>query len=173
MNIAEVSLNFSNYDKKLDLAYDKVVISRRIYRSGENEYKINNKRARLKDIRELFFDTGVGKEGYSIIGQGRIDEIILSSPKDRRAIFEEAAGISKHKYRRDEASKKLASVKDDLEIIEKELEYKKKDHSLFKSYKENYLKHRDLTEKLNQKSYFYLKTKSEDQIGRASCRERV
>lgn len=166
MNIAEVSLNFSNYDKKLDLAYDKVVISRRIYRSGENEYKINNKRARLKDIRELFFDTGVGKEGYSIIGQGRIDEIILSSPKDRRAIFEEAAGISKHKYRRDEASKKLASVKDDLEIIEKELEYKKKDHSLFKSYKENYLKHRDLTEKLNQKSYFYLKTKSEDLVTR-------
>ena len=97
MNIAEVKLNFSNEDKKLDIPYDKVAITRRIYRSGENEYKINDKRVRLKDIRELFFDTGVGKEGYSIIGQGRIDEIIMSSPKDRRGIFEEASGISKHK----------------------------------------------------------------------------
>ncbi len=164
MNIAEVKLNFSNEDKKLDIPYDKVAITRRIYRSGENEYKINDKRVRLKDIRELFFDTGVGKEGYSIIGQGRIDEIIMSSPKDRRAIFEEASGISKHKYRRDEASKKLESVNDDLEIIEKELEYKKKDYNLFKTYKENYLKHRDLTEEINKKSFFYLKNKSYDLI---------
>lgn len=164
MNIAEVKLNFSNEDKKLDIPYDKVAITRRIYRSGENEYKINDKRVRLKDIRELFFDTGVGKEGYSIIGQGRIDEIILSSPKDRRAIFEEASGISKHKYRRDEASKKLESVNDDLEIIEKELEYKKKDYNLFKTYKENYLKHRDLTNEINKKSFFYLKNKSYDLI---------
>lgn len=164
MNIAEVSLNFSNEDKKLDLPYEKVAITRRIYRSGENEYKINDKRVRLKDIRELFFDTGIGKEGYSIIGQGRIDEIILSSPKDRRAIFEEASGISKHKYRRDEASKKLESVNDDLEIIEKELEYKKKDYNLFKTYKENYLRHRELTNELNKKSFFYLKNKSYDLI---------
>lgn len=166
MNIAEVTLTFSNEDKKLDLDYDKVAITRRIYRSGENEYKINNKRVRLKDIRELFFDTGVGKEGYSIIGQGRIDEIIMSSPKDRRAIFEEAAGISKHKFRRDEANKKLESVNDDLEIIEKELEYKKKDFNLIKSYKDNFLKHKNLTEEINQKSYFYLKNKSYDLIKR-------
>lgn len=166
MNIAEVTLTFSNEDKKLDLDYDKVAITRRIYRSGENEYKINNKRVRLKDIRELFFDTGVGKEGYSIIGQGRIDEIIMSSPKDRRAIFEEAAGISKHKFRRDEANKKLESVNDDLEIIEKELEYKKKDFNLMESYKDNFLKHKNLTEEINQKSYFYLKNKSYDLIKR-------
>lgn len=166
MNIAEVTLTFSNEDKKLDLDYDKVDITRRIYRSGENEYKINNKRVRLKDIRELFFDTGVGKEGYSIIGQGRIDEIIMSSPKDRRAIFEEAAGISKHKFRRDEANKKLEFVNDDLEIIEKELEYKKKDFNLIKSYKDNFLKHKNLTEEINQKSYFYLKNKSYDLIKR-------
>ena len=166
MNIAEVTLTFSNEDKKLDLDYDKVAITRRIYRSGENEYKINNKRVRLKDIRELFFDTGVGKEGYSIIGQGRIDEIIMSSPKDRRAIFEEAAGISKHKFRRDEANKKLESVNDDLEIIEKELEYKKKDFNLIKSYKDNFLKHKNLTEEINKKSYFYLKNKSYDLIKR-------
>lgn len=166
MNIAEVTLTFSNEDKKLDLDYDKVQITRRIYRSGENEYKINNKRVRLKDIRELFFNTGVGKEGYSIIGQGRIDEIILSSPKDRRAVFEEAAGISKHKFRRDEASKKLELVNDDLEIIEKELEYKKKDYKLIETYRDNYLKHKNLTEEINQKSYFYLKNKSYDLIKR-------
>ena len=164
MNIAEVTLNFENTDRKLDLAYDKIAISRRIYRSGENEYKINNKRVRLKDVRELFFDTGIGKEGYSIIGQGRIDEIIMSTPKDRRAIFEEASGISKHKYRRDEASKKLESVNNDLEIIEKELEYKEKDYGLLKSYKENYLSHRDLTDEINKKSFFYLKNKSYDLI---------
>lgn len=166
MNIAEVTLTFSNEDKKLDLDYDKVAITRKIYRSGENEYKINNKRVRLKDIRELFFDTGVGKEGYSIIGQGRIDEIIMSSPKDRRAIFEEASGISKHKFRRDEANKKLESVNNDLEIIEKELEYKKKDFKLTENYKDNYLKHKNLTEEINHKAYFYLKNKSYDLIKR-------
>ena len=164
MNIAEVSLNFSNEDKKLDIPYDKVAITRRIYRSGENEYKINDKRVRLKDVRELFLDTGVGKEGYSIIGQGRIDEIILSSPKDRRAIFEEASGISKHKYRRDEAGKKLESVNNDLDLIEKELEYKEKDYKLLKTYKENYLKHKDLTNEINRKAFFYLKNKSYDLI---------
>ncbi|WP_311538027.1 chromosome segregation protein SMC [uncultured Anaerococcus sp.] len=164
MNIAEVCLNFSNEDQRLDLAYDKVSITRRIYRSGENEYKINGKRCRLKDIRELFFDTGVGKEGYSIIGQGRIDEIIMSTPADRRAIFEEAAGISKHKYRREEADKKLKSVSEDLDIIEKELEYKKKDYDLLKAYKDNYLAHQKLSEEINKKSYFYLKNKSFDLV---------
>ncbi len=166
MNIAEVTLNFSNEDRKIDLAYDKIAISRRIYRSGENEYKINGKRVRLKDVRELFLDTGVGKEGYSIIGQGRIDEIILSTPKDRRAIFEEASGIAKHKYRRDEAEKKLDSVKDDLEIIEKELSYKEKDYDLYKNYKDAYLTHKDLTDQINQSSYFYFKNKSKDLLAR-------
>ena len=93
LNLAEVNLNFSNEDKSLDIAYDKVVISRRIYRDGENEYRINGKKVRLKDVRELFLDTGIGKEGYSIIGQGRIDEIINSSNIERRTIFEEASGI--------------------------------------------------------------------------------
>ena len=127
MNLAEVNLNFLNEDHALALDYEKVVISRRIYRDGENEYKINGKKVRLKDVRELFLDTGIGKEGYSLIGQGRIDEIISSSNQQRRALFEEASGIAKHKYRRDEASKKLARVTNDLEIIEREWEYKAKD----------------------------------------------
>ena len=160
LNLAEVNLNFSNEDKALDLSYDKVKISRRIYRDGENEYRINGKKVRLKDVRELFLDTGVGKEGYSIISQGRIDEIISSSPKDRRNIFEEASGIAKHKFRRDEASKKLDRVSDDLEVIERDWEYKKKELGLLKTYKENYEENRRLTEKLDQRAYFYLKDKS-------------
>ena len=160
LNLAEVNLNFSNEDKALDLSYDKVKISRRIYRDGENEYRINGKKVRLKDVRELFLDTGVGKEGYSIISQGRIDEIISSSPKDRRNIFEEASGIAKHKFRRDEAGKKLDRVSDDLEVIERDWEYKKKELGLLKTYKENYEENKRLTEKLDQRAYFYLKDKS-------------
>lgn len=160
LNLAEVNLNFSNEDKALDLAYDKVKISRRIFRDGDNEYRINGKKVRLKDVRELFLDTGVGKEGYSIISQGRIEEIISSSAKDRRNIFEEASGIAKHKFRRDEANKKLEKVTDDLEIIDREWEYKKKDLALLSGYKDNFLKNKALTEELDEKSYFYMKDKS-------------
>ncbi len=161
LNLAEVNLNFSNEDNTLDIAYDKVVITRRIYRDGENEYKINGKKTRLKDVRELFLDTGIGKEGYSIIGQGRIDEIINSSNLERRAIFEEASGISKHKYRRDESSKKLKKVTEDLEIIEKEWEYKSKDLEKLSVEAKNLKKWQDLSEELNEKSYHYLNSRSQ------------
>ena len=171
LNLAEVNLNFSNEDKALDLAYDKVKISRRIYRDGENEYRINGKKVRLKDVRELFLDTGVGKEGYSIISQGRIEQIIASSPKDRRSIFEEASGISKHKFRRDEANKKLEKVSDDLEIINRDWEFKKKDLNLLKTYADNSRKHHQLTESLDEKSYFYIKNKSESLITEKSSVE--
>ncbi|MDU3211881.1 chromosome segregation protein SMC [Anaerococcus sp.] len=160
LNLAEVNLNFSNEDKSLDIAYDKVVISRRIYRDGENEYRINGKKVRLKDVRELFLDTGIGKEGYSIIGQGRIDEIINSSNIERRTIFEEASGISKHKYRRDEASKKLNKVTEDLEIIEREWEYKSHDLEKLSVEAKNFQKWRKLSEQLNKDSYNYLTNKS-------------
>lgn len=171
LNLAEVNLNFSNEDKALDLAYDKVKISRRIYRDGENEYRINGKKVRLKDVRELFLDTGVGKEGYSIISQGRIEQIISSSPKDRRSIFEEASGISKHKFRRDEANKKLEKVSEDLEIINRDWEFKKKDLNLLKTYADNSRKHKELTESLDEKSYFYIKNKSESLIREKSSVE--
>lgn len=171
LNLAEVNLNFSNEDKALDLAYDKVKISRRIYRDGENEYRINGKKVRLKDVRELFLDTGVGKEGYSIISQGRIEQIISSSPKDRRSIFEEASGISKHKFRRDEANKKLEKVSEDLEIINRDWEFKKKDLNLLKTYADNSRKHKELTESLDEKSYFYVKNKSESLITEKSSVE--
>lgn len=171
LNLAEVNLNFSNEDKALDLAYDKVKISRRIYRDGENEYRINGKKVRLKDVRELFLDTGVGKEGYSIISQGRIEQIISSSPKDRRSIFEEASGISKHKFRRDEANKKLEKVSEDLEIINRDWEFKEKDLNLLKTYADNSSKHKELTESLDEKSYFYVKNKSESLITEKSSVE--
>lgn len=160
MNLAEVNLNFSNQDHALALDYEKVVISRRIYRDGENEYKINGKKVRLKDVRELFLDTGIGKEGYSLIGQGRIDEIISSSNLQRRALFEEASGISKHKYRRDEASKKLTKVTDDLEIIEREWEYKAKDLEKLANEAKNYEKWQELSQSLDRKAYGYVREKS-------------
>ncbi|WP_311516739.1 chromosome segregation protein SMC [uncultured Anaerococcus sp.] len=161
LNLAEVNLNFSNEDKTLDLSYDKVKISRRIYRDGENDYRINGKKVRLKDVRELFLDTGVGKEGYSIISQGRIEQIISSSAKDRRTIFEEASGISKHKFRRDEASKKLEKVSEDLEIINRDWEFKKKDLKLLENYAKNIETYQKLTEDLDEKSYIYMTTKSD------------
>ena len=161
LNLAEVNLNFSNEDKTLDLSYDKVKISRRIYRDGENDYRINGKKVRLKDVRELFLDTGVGKEGYSIISQGRIEQIISSSAKDRRTIFEEASGISKHKFRRDEASKKLEKVSEDLEIINRDWEFKKKDLKLLETYAKNIETYQKLTEDLDEKSYIYMTTKSD------------
>lgn len=160
MNLAEVNLNFSNEDHALALDYEKVVISRRIYRDGENEYKINGKKVRLKDVRELFLDTGIGKEGYSLIGQGRIDEIISSSNLQRRALFEEASGISKHKYRRDEASKKLTKVTDDLEIIEREWEYKAKDLEKLANEAKNYEEWQELSQSLDRKAYGYVREKS-------------
>lgn len=114
VGFAQVSLLIDNSDKSLPLEFSEVTISRRVYRSGESEYYINKTACRLKDIHELFMNTGVGKEGYSIIGQGRIDEILSNRSEDRRAIFEEAAGIMKYKVRKNEAERKLESTKQNL-----------------------------------------------------------
>lgn len=105
VNYSEVSLTLDNQDRSLDMEYSEVTVTRRLYRSGESEYYINNQPCRLKDITELFMDTGLGKEAYSIIGQGRIEEILSSKSEDRRGIFEEAAGIVKYKTRKKEAQK--------------------------------------------------------------------
>ncbi len=111
---AEVSLTLDNSEGALPVDYEEVVITRRVYRSGEGEYFINHAACRLKDIHELFMDTGLGREGYSIIGQGKIDEILSNKSEDRRRIFEEAAGITKYKYRKNEAEKKLEKTNDNL-----------------------------------------------------------
>ncbi|MDO5754917.1 MAG: chromosome segregation protein SMC [Tissierellia bacterium] len=114
LNFCQVSMTFDNEDQWIPIAYKEVVITRRVFRSGESEYYINKSRARLKDLRELFMDTGIGKEGYSIIGQGRIDEILSSKPEERREIFEEASGIAKDKYRKEESLKKLDKTEENL-----------------------------------------------------------
>ncbi len=114
LSFAEVSLVMDNEDRKLNLDYSEVTVTRRVFRSGESDYLINGTKCRAKDILELFMDTGVGKEGYSIIGQGRIDEILSSKSEDRRLLFEEAAGIVKYRTRCNEASNKLAKEQDNL-----------------------------------------------------------
>lgn len=110
----EVTLNINNTDRSLNFDNDFVAITRRYYRSHESEYAINNVSVRLKDIHELFMDTGLGRDGYSMIGQGKIDNIISSKSGERRDIFEEAAGISKYRYRKLEAERKLTAAEDNL-----------------------------------------------------------
>ena len=117
MSYAEVSVTFDNTaeEGKLNSPYDEITVTRRYYRAGESEYLINRKPVRLKDIFELFMNTGVGREGYSIIGQGRIAEIISKKSEDRRSIFEEAAGISKFRYKKEEAERKLSRTEENMQ----------------------------------------------------------
>ena len=114
VGFAEATLTLDNTDRALAYDADEVMITRRYYRSGDGEYYINKQSARLRDINELFMDTGLGREGYSNIGQGRIDEILSLKSGDRREIFEEAAGISKYRHRKEETERKLASTEDNL-----------------------------------------------------------
>lgn len=115
LSFCEVSLYFDNTEKIFPtLEYQEVVISRKLYRSGESEYFLNKTICRLKDIVEILHDSGMGREGYSIIGQGRIDELLSAKPDDRRAIFEEAAGVSKFKAKKIDAERKLGRTKDNL-----------------------------------------------------------
>ena len=160
MNMAEVNLSFNNKDRALSSDYDLVKISRRIFRNGDNEYRLNGKRVRLKDIKELFLDTGIGKEGYSVIGQGRIDEILNSSNQERRNIFEEASGIATHKYRREESLKKLSKVDEDLEIIQREWDYKNKDKNKLEIEAKNFEKYTEIESLLNEKAYLFYVNKS-------------
>lgn len=111
---AEVTLNIDNSDRFLDFNGDDIAVTRRYYRSGESEYLINKASVRLKDINELFMDTGLGRDGYSMIGQGKIDSIVSSKSEERREIFEEAAGISRYRYRKIEAERKLKNTEDNL-----------------------------------------------------------
>ena len=111
---AEVTLNIDNSDRFLDFNGDEIAVTRRYYRSGESEYLINKAAVRLKDVNELFMDTGLGRDGYSMIGQGKIDSIVSSKSEDRREIFEEAAGISKYRYRKIDAERKLKNTEDNL-----------------------------------------------------------
>ena len=114
VNYAEVSLVLDNSSHIFDIDFDEVTVTRRLFRSGESVYQINRANCRLKDIHELFMDTGLGRDGYSIIGQGNVAQILSTKAEDRRSLFEEAAGVSKYKYRKEDASRKLASVEENL-----------------------------------------------------------
>jgi len=114
MGFAQVTLTIGNEDRDLPIDTDEISITRKLYRSGDSEYRINDNAVRLRDIHELFMDTGLGRDGYSMIGQGKIAEIISAKSTQRREIFEEAAGISKYRYRKNEAERKLAQTQDNL-----------------------------------------------------------
>ncbi|MBE5836746.1 chromosome segregation protein SMC [Butyrivibrio sp.] len=141
LGYAYVAITLDNSDHSLAIDYDEVTVSRRLYRSGESEYMINGSACRLKDVNELFMDTGIGKEGYSIIGQGQIDQILSSKPEDRRNLFDEAAGIVKFKSRKETAIKKLEEEKinltrlsDILSELEKQIGPLEKQSEVAKEY---------------------------------------
>ncbi|MBQ9844673.1 MAG: chromosome segregation protein SMC [Oscillospiraceae bacterium] len=114
MGFASVSLILDNSDRSFDMDSDEVSVTRKYYRGGDGEYFINGNRVRLKDIYELFLDTGLGKSGYSIVGQGKISQIVTAKPENRREIFEEASGISKFRYKKNEAEKKLSAAQENI-----------------------------------------------------------
>ena len=114
LSYAYVAITMDNSDHKLAIDFEEVTVSRRVYRSGESEYLINGNPCRLKDVTELFYDTGIGKEGYSIIGQGQIERILNGKPEERRELFDEAAGIVKYKKRKETAQKKLENERENL-----------------------------------------------------------
>lgn len=143
VNFAEVSLTLDNSDRTLPLDYSEVTVTRRLYRTGESEFLINKSSCRLKDIVELFMDTGLGREAYSIIGQGRIEEILSTKAEERRGVFEEAAGIVKYKVRKKESEKKLEEtekvllrVTDILGEIETQLTPLKEQAAVARRYRE-------------------------------------
>jgi len=144
LNIAEVTLTISNEKGVLLLDVPEIAIKRRLYRSGESEYFINNQPAKLKDLRELFWDTGIGKSAYSVMEQGRIDQILSSKPEDRRYLFEEAAGITKHKARSREAELKLDRTEENMRQVEGILGEVKRSHDTLKSQAEKTLVYRSL-----------------------------
>lgn len=118
LNVASVSLTFDNSDNYLKTPYNEVVVKRRVYRSGENEYFLNGEKCRLKDVTDLFIDSGIGRDSFNIISQGEIDKIISNSAADRRQIFEEAAGVLKYKKRKEEAIRKLDKTRDNMNRVD-------------------------------------------------------
>ena len=144
LNVAEVTLMISNDAGILELDIPEIAVKRRLYRSGESEYFINNALVKLKELRELFFDTGIGKTAYSIMEQGKIDQILSNKPEERRYLFEEAAGITKYKMRGAEAERKLARTEENMRQVESILSEVKRSHDSLKSQAEKTIKYREL-----------------------------
>jgi len=149
LSVAEVTITISNEEGLLTaLDAPEIAIKRRLYRSGEAEYFINGAPAKLKEVRELFWDTGIGKSAYSVMEQGKIDQILSSKPEDRRYLFEEAAGITKHKVRSREAESKLEKTEENIRQISGVLGEVKRSHDTLKTQSEKTLKYRALRDKI-------------------------
>ena len=148
LNVAEVALTISNEKNLLPLDVSEITIKRRLYRSGEGEYFINNVPARLKEVQELFWDTGVGKAAYSVMEQGKIDQVLSSKPEDRRYLFEEAAGITRFKVKRAEAEHKLERTEENMRQIEGILGEVKRSYETLKVQAEKTTKYRQLKDEI-------------------------
>lgn len=146
LSVAEVTLVIANESGVLELERPEISIKRRIFKEGESEYFLNGIAVRLKEIRELFFDTGVGKSAYSIMEQGRIDQVLSHRPEERRLLFEEAAGITKFKMRGNEAERKLARTEDNMAQVENILREVRRNHETLKRQSEKTLEYRRLRE---------------------------
>jgi len=174
-NIAQVDLVFDNTDRALPLDCNEVTIGRKLYRSGESEYQLNKETVRRKDVRDLFMDTGVGTEAYSVIEQGRVEMLLQSSPVDRRTIFEEAAGISKYKARRREAQRKLERTRQNLlrvadivDEVEKRLRSVKLAAGKARNFQQYDLRLRELQSGKSMAEYHRLTTSINEQTEQAS-----
>ena len=148
VNVAEVTLVMENTDGRLPLEYTEVAVKRRLYRSGESEYYLNGQNVRLKEIRELFYDTGIGKSAYSIMEQGKIDQILSTRPEDRRHIFEEAAMITKYKQRGRDAERRLERTEENLKQIEQVISEVKRQHDTLERQAEKAQQYRELRESI-------------------------
>lgn len=160
VGLAQVSLTLDNEDGSLSTEYHEVTVTRRIFRSGETEYLLNGTKCRLKDITQLFMDTGIGKEGYSLIGQGKIEAVLSGKPEERRNLLEEAAGIVKYKSRKEEAEKKLSNTDNNLVRIKDIISTYEERLEPLKIERDKALKYRDLADELKEKevslSVFYI-----------------
>lgn len=176
LGYAYVAITFDNADHKLAIDYEEVTVARRIYRSGESEYSINGTPCRLKDINELFYDTGIGKEGYSIIGQGQIEKILSGKPEEKRELFDEAAGIVKFKKRKATAQKKLEDekqnlvrVNDILSELEKQVEPLEKQSEKAKIY----LKKKEELKELDVNMFLLENSRSKEQLSSVEEKYRI
>ncbi|MDY6146107.1 MAG: chromosome segregation protein SMC [Peptoniphilaceae bacterium] len=172
MNLAQVTITFDNSDGSIPLPYEEVSVSRKVYRSGESQYLINHQIVRRKDVHELFLDTGVGKDGYSMIGQGRIEDILSSRSEDRRAIFEEAAGISKLKYKKTEAERRLDRTASHLEKVLGDFHIKEQELRILKKQADNARLGYKLTQELEQHELSLLQMQL-DQVEEKVCKNQA
>ncbi len=147
LNVAEVTLTLANDQGVLPIDMPEVAVKRRLFRSGDSEYFINNQPVRLKELRELFYDTGIGKSSYSIMEQGKIDQILSNKPEERRYIFEEAAAITRFKLRGKEAERKLERTEDNMRQVESVIGEVKRSYDSLKRQSEKTLKHRELRDR--------------------------